>query len=414
MRWILSRGCVARHRRRDQTRDVPVRSRRAPLLAALLVLVASLLVATPRRVGAAAPADESWVPWLSATGAEVGCTKGSTDQHGICDGHHAYDAIDFLLPGGTPLLAPVDGTIAEVVSSCPDAYGSCGGGQGNYVRVAGVDGVHYFLSHLRTVAVTAGQPVAAGDPLGTVGRSGYATTDHVHYEERTPGGTRLEPGPMRGLQPDGTVRTYPAALGHASWYDVPSHADQMVIGVGVLPPPCLDEFSDVLVGNPFCDDVGWMVGAGITAGYADGTFRPFDPVSRQAMAMFVHRATPHGAEAVADPGFADVADTSSFHHPIAWAVAAGIADGYEDGTYRPLEPISRQAMAAFLWRRAGSPAGPYPDPGFTDVPADHPFRDAIAWAKATGVSTGWADGTFRPSIDISRQAMAAFLHRVVG
>ncbi len=386
---------------------------RAPAVLVAALLAATVLPAHPAGADAAGrgAAGESWAPWVSTTGAEVGCTKGSTDSFGICGGHHSYDAIDFMLPGGTPLISPVAGTVAAVESSCADAYSSCGGGHGNYVRIAGVDGTHYVLAHLRSVSVTLGEAVAAGDDVGLVGRSGYATTNHLHYEERTPGGSRLEPGPMLGRQVDGTVATYPAALGHSSWYDVPSHDDQLVVNTGVPPQPCLDDFTDVLVGNPFCDDIGWMVGEGITSGYGDGTYRPLEPVSRQAMAMFLHRASPHGADEIADPGFTDVMTTSSFHHPIAWVVDRGIADGFEDRTFRPLEPLSRQAMIAFLWRRAGSPVG-YPSADFSDVAPDHPFAAAIAWAKATGVSEGYGDGTFKPGAPISRQAMAAFLRRI--
>lgn len=48
---------------------------------------------------------------------------------------------------------------------------------------------------------------------------------------------------------------------------------------------------------------------------------------------------------------------------------------------------------------------------FVDVPADHPFHDDITWMADTGISTGYDDGTFRPSAPLTRQAMSAFLHR---
>jgi hypothetical protein len=49
---------------------------------------------------------------------------------------------------------------------------------------------------------------------------------------------------------------------------------------------------------------------------------------------------------------------------------------------------------------------------FSDVPVDHPFFWDIQWLAATGISTGYDDGTFRPDEPVSRQAMAAFLHRM--
>lgn len=49
--------------------------------------------------------------------------------------------------------------------------------------------------------------------------------------------------------------------------------------------------------------------------------------------------------------------------------------------------------------------------GFSDVPGDHPFRDDITWMDEQGISTGYPDGTFRPGDVVTRQAMAAFMRR---
>ncbi|OWY62868.1 hypothetical protein B7486_56120, partial [cyanobacterium TDX16] len=82
------------------------------------------------------------------------------------------------------------------------------------------------------------------------------------------------------------------------------------------------------------------------------------------------------------------------------------------GTFRPADPVSRQAMAAFLHRMAGSPLIALLDPPtFDDVPFDHPFFHAIEWLAGQGVAEGYPDGGFHPSASVSRQAMAAFLQR---
>lgn len=49
------------------------------------------------------------------------------------------------------------------------------------------------------------------------------------------------------------------------------------------------QFSDVPPGHPFHDDIDWLADYGITTGFGDGTFRPSEPVTRQAMAAFMHR-----------------------------------------------------------------------------------------------------------------------------
>jgi hypothetical protein len=115
-----------------------------------------------------------------------------------------------------------------------------------------------------------------------------------------------------------------------------------------------------------------------------------------------------------DPGFSDVGPTHHFYDEIAWLADSGIASGFSDGTFRPAAPISRQAMAAFLYRAAGSPGGDDPtcaDAPFPDVATSHPFCGEIAWMVDTGITSGYGDGTFRPTDTVTRQATVAFLQR---
>ena len=88
-----------------------------------------------------------------------------------------------------------------------------------------------------------------------------------------------------------------------------------------------------------------------------------------------------------------------------------VTTGFADGTFRPTIAVSRQAMAAFLWKLAGQPVPSGPPPSFADVPAGHPFRTAIWWMVSKGITTGYDDGTFQPATAVSRQTAAAFLER---
>jgi hypothetical protein len=93
----------------------------------------------------------------------------------------------------------------------------------------------------------------------------------------------------------------------------------------------------------------------------------------------------------------------------------GVTTGFPDGSFHPTEVVQRQAMAAFLYRFAGSPRGPHPSCAtapFTDVPTAANFCGEIAWLKDTGISKGNPNGSFSPGASISREAMAAFLHRL--
>ena len=177
-------------------------------------------------------------------------------------------------------------------------------------------------------------------------------------------------------------------------------------------------FTDVPFGAPFYADIDWMAGTGITTGYGDGTFHPGEAVQRQAMAAFLYRfkgSVDGPKPSCAAPAYTDVPASSPFCGEITWMKGQGITTGYPDGSFHPNDSVQRQAMAAFLYRAKGSPNGAHPTCSvkpFTDIPIDATFCGEIAWMKAAGISTGNADGTFAPGTPISRQAMAAFLHRL--
>ncbi len=111
----------------------------------------------------------------------------------------------------------------------------------------------------------------------------------------------------------------------------------------------------------------------------------------------------------------DVPRTHQFVREISWLTTAGITTGYSDGTFRPSRDVSREAFAAFLYRLAGRPAVALPRRSpFSDVSRDSQFYREIVWLAQQGITTGWPDGTFRPRESIERNAMAAFLYRFEG
>jgi Tol biopolymer transport system component len=169
-------------------------------------------------------------------------------------------------------------------------------------------------------------------------------------------------------------------------------------------------FTDVPANHQFFTDVEWMAAFGISTGNPDGTYRPTSPVSRSAMAAFLYRLAGEPLGPFPDPGFSDV-DGHPFEEEISWMADAEVAGGYEDGTFRPAAPVSRAAMSAFLYRMSSEPPGPFPNPGFSDVAPAHPFFFEISWMADQEITGGYADGTFKPAAPVSRQAMAAFLHR---
>lgn len=197
----------------------------------------------------------------------------------------------------------------------------------------------------------------------------------------------------------------------------PNVASQIPIGRDAA----LTQFDDVRLTHPFAADILWLADRGITTGFPDATFRPTLAVSRGAMAAFLYRVSASPAfTAPATPTFVDVPASHQFFREIEWLASVGVTTGTTraDGTvtFEAGASVSRQAMAAFLYRLAGSPAFTAPaTPTFTDVPSASPFFVAVEWLAAKGISTGTtqADGTlvFEPRQPVSRGAMAAFLHR---
>lgn len=173
-------------------------------------------------------------------------------------------------------------------------------------------------------------------------------------------------------------------------------------------------FVDVPASHQFSTQIEWLVGQGITTGYADGRFKPRAPVTRAAFAAFLYRMA--GEPSFTPPEnspFVDYRPGDQFYTEVSWLAKQGITTGYADGTFRPHADISREAIAAFLYRSAGSPAVTMPQASpFTDVKLRDQFAREIVWLSRSGITTGYADGTFRPGADVTREATAAFLYRL--
>jgi len=168
-------------------------------------------------------------------------------------------------------------------------------------------------------------------------------------------------------------------------------------------------FTDVPLGHAFGGWIGDLANSGITGGFTDGTYRPAANVTRQAMVAFLYRMAGEPLISEPNPHFSDVPLGHPFYVPIEWARNEGISSGFTDGTFRPGGTVTRQAMAALLFRQVPDAIGG--SSTFTDVFPNHPFDEEISWLADEGIAGGFPDGSFRPSAPVTRQAMAAFLMR---
>ena len=222
-----------------------------------------------------------------------------------------------------------------------------------------------------------------------------------HLRSGNPGVYRVE-GLVDGEEHVRELHTYSELR---RWLGLPSH------GIWEIELDLPGDFSDVLPDHPFHAEITWMVDRDLTSGYEDGTFRPGIGASRQAAAAFLHRLAGR-PEPGGDSEFSDVDVDHPFHGAITWASEQQVVRGFGDGTFRPAAQVTRQAMAAFLAHlEFDGEVPPADSSGFDDVDADHPFHDEIAWMAEAGLADGFDDGTFRPGSVVTRQAAAAFLYR---
>ena len=88
-------------------------------------------------------------------------------------------------------------------------------------------------------------------------------------------------------------------------------------------------------------------------------------------------------------------------------------NGIETDTFGPYENITRGMFVTVLHRMENQPKTDMTNFGFTDVPEGFYYREAIGWASANGVVNGYTDTEFAPDQIITREQMAAMIYRYV-
>lgn len=113
---------------------------------------------------------------------------------------------------------------------------------------------------------------------------------------------------------------------------------------------------------------------------------------------------------VQDFQFRDVLPGIYYYHAVSELAYRGLFYGTGSCTFSPDQPVTRAMLIAVLWRLAGRPE-PNAACVFTDVPSTEYFAKGIAWAYEAGIAAGTSDTTFEPNRALTRQELAAFLYR---
>lgn len=152
---------------------------------------------------------------------------------------------------------------------------------------------------------------------------------------------------------------------------------------------------------------------GLIQGYEDGSFKPNNTITRAEFVTLMNNAKGFGSEGSIN--FSDVKNGSWFYSAVARAVAAGYVKGYSDGSFKPGNTITRAEAAVMIAnaaRLSANEAGAY---RFTDVGSIPAWaRGSVGAVVAAGYMTGYPDGSFYANASISRAEAVSSLNRMLG
>ena len=108
--------------------------------------------------------------------------------------------------------------------------------------------------------------------------------------------------------------------------------------------------------------------------------------------------------------FTDADENAWYHDGVHFVLENKLMSGYGDGKFGPADYTSRAMVAQILWNLEGKPASTY-EISYSDVASDAWYADAIRWASEKGIVTGYGDGKFGPDDNITREQLAAIIYR---
>ena len=175
------------------------------------------------------------------------------------------------------------------------------------------------------------------------------------------------------------------------------------------PQGCQVSFSDVASTDYFYEGVRYLVCRGAVSGYSDNTFRPYANATRGQLTKIITLAEGWETDLSNAPHFSDVQPGSTFYTYVETAVNRGVISGYADGTFRPNNDVTRGQIAKIVTQARGwSLTGG--EQHFSDVVPGSTFFQFVEAAYSHGIISGYSDGTFRPNANATRGQIAKIVH----
>jgi hypothetical protein len=171
------------------------------------------------------------------------------------------------------------------------------------------------------------------------------------------------------------------------------------------PTPCIDgRYSDVLPTDYFYTaayELG-RTNPPVMSGYADCTFKPYNNITRGQTAKIVVLGAGIPNDLTGAPHFSDVPATNPFYIYIETAYNNDIITGYADGTFRPGNNVTRGQFSKMVQKGFAIPVDTGGGPHFSDVAPGSTFYNYIETLYNADLISGYSDGTFRPNNNLTR------------
>lgn len=172
------------------------------------------------------------------------------------------------------------------------------------------------------------------------------------------------------------------------------------------------EFSDVPANSWYADAVTFCRENGLMSGVESGRFAPNGTASRAMLTAVLYRRAGSPATAAA-AGFSDVPLNAYYKNAVDWGFSTGLIAGYGNERFGPADPVTREQLAAFLWRAEGRPAAGQTQ-NFTDAAQISSYAvSAVNWAREKNIISGKGNNRFDPKGLATRGEMASMLARWV-
>lgn len=168
-------------------------------------------------------------------------------------------------------------------------------------------------------------------------------------------------------------------------------------------------YHDVSSAHWASSEISQLGEQGIINGYKGSIFNPDNKVTRAEAATMLSKAL--DLPASSNTSYSDVPDSHWASDYINGVTAKGYFSGYEDGTFKPDEPIDRAEIAS-LFKRAFKLDASGSD-SFSDISSDHWAYEDIQTLSASSIATGYRDNTFKPYKETIRSEFAVFLYRAL-